>query len=819
MDDKKIIIEIVGKNNATQAINQAIQSSKNLKNELGSMKDDWAKVDSSVNKFSISLNQLGAIAATAFSFNTVKEFVSDLLQAYINFEKLSIGYKAVFETSEKANKELDYSQTIAKKLGLNWKTVAEEYRKFSAATQESNITLQNSRNIYLGVAEGASALQLSTEDTSRVIKAFTDMLSKGTVQAEEIKGQLGDVLPGALALAAKSLGITTSEFIKLSEKGEIVSKEMIPKLVMGLHEKYGDSVAAAANSASAKINQLNQTLDNLKARMSQEFGISASFKWLMDQINSGLGPNNAIKGMLEQIEEANSGIRTIINPETGKPEIYNQLDAISDAIKASKAAGDLPQITVIDPDQEKKNLDKVEKDLKNLIERSNPWKEYQARITGLNTLKEAGRIDQNIFNDAAKKAWKEAEAAQESINRVPKEKKAPIALGVKDIDQSLLNFNQRTESVFQKLNDAKADFNTALAESTGDILGAEFQQIQKWADDSKVAFSKQVESAQQAYKEIEQRLGGARGGGTMEAFAELAAAKGNYEALKNAAAEYYDQIDKTADLKKEMRKLEVSTQGAETLAQLNQEYVSLTGTMQQQYEASLSLLDAERDRLLIGKSQAEQAAIIANYAEKIRVAEAHAGGSFWEGMSEGAARMQREIPTAFDQGIEAVNSFKASMDDATDAFIDFVATGEQSFSELITSMLQDIERLLLKQATSGLTDFLVSSATNLFSGLFGSTASAPILPHASGDYWFREPTIAMGLNTGQRHLIAENGPEYLAGPAGKIAQSSPSITINNQTGTPIKAENIKFDGKQWVLNIIAEDYSKGGSIWKMIRSK
>jgi hypothetical protein len=45
-----------------------------------------------------------------------------------------------------------------------------------------------------------------------------------------------------------------------------------------------------------------------------------------------------------------------------------------------------------------------------------------------------------------------------------------------------------------------------------------------------------------------------------------------------------------------------------------------------------------------------------------------------------------------------------------------------------------------------------------------STAGV-ITPHASGDYWFNEPTFAVGMKTGQRHIIAENRPEYLMSPS------------------------------------------------------
>ena len=47
------------------------------------------------------------------------------------------------------------------------------------------------------------------------MSALAQMASKGTVSMEELRQQLGDRLPGALGLAAKGLGITEQELIKL----------------------------------------------------------------------------------------------------------------------------------------------------------------------------------------------------------------------------------------------------------------------------------------------------------------------------------------------------------------------------------------------------------------------------------------------------------------------------------------------------------------------------------------------------------------------------------------------------------------------------
>lgn len=49
-----------------------------------------------------------------------------------------------------------------------------------------------------------------------------------------------------------------------------------------------------------------------------------------------------------------------------------------------------------------------------------------------------------------------------------------------------------------------------------------------------------------------------------------------------------------------------------------------------------------------------------------------------------------------------------------------------------------------------------------FINLGANVASETLQKHAKGDYWFTEPTYAVGMYSGQKHMIAENGPEHLS---------------------------------------------------------
>ncbi len=59
---------------------------------------------------------------------------------------------------------------------------------------------------------------MSADKVDRVNYAFAQMASKGQVMSEELKGQLGDVLPGAMGIFAKAAGFEGTDAIQKFSK-------------------------------------------------------------------------------------------------------------------------------------------------------------------------------------------------------------------------------------------------------------------------------------------------------------------------------------------------------------------------------------------------------------------------------------------------------------------------------------------------------------------------------------------------------------------------------------------------------------------------
>ena len=149
--------------------------------------------------------------------------------------------------------EFEYVTEMANKYGQAVQGLVPSYASFATSARLANMTLEDQRKIFEAFTVAGAGLHWSTEQSSRAFLALEQMMSKGTVQAQELRLQLGNVLPGAFNLMAKSAGMTTREFSKMMDKGEAISKELVPKFAAMVHEVYKEASKYGAQAIQADI--------------------------------------------------------------------------------------------------------------------------------------------------------------------------------------------------------------------------------------------------------------------------------------------------------------------------------------------------------------------------------------------------------------------------------------------------------------------------------------------------------------------------------------------------------------------------------------
>lgn len=204
---------------------------------------------------------VGAIAATGALF-----------QAGAQAEKFRISFQAATGSVGDGARALQFVRGLSDEMGVSFTTTAAAFLKFSAAAQGSALQGERAKEIFTAFAGAARVLGLSASETSGVFLALEQMISKGKVSAEELRGQLGERLPGAFRLAAEAMGITTAELDKALKSGTITAEELLPKLAARVTEVYGNSVPAAARTAAAELERVNNEWERLKENTANSTG-------------------------------------------------------------------------------------------------------------------------------------------------------------------------------------------------------------------------------------------------------------------------------------------------------------------------------------------------------------------------------------------------------------------------------------------------------------------------------------------------------------------------------------------------------------------
>jgi tape measure domain-containing protein len=94
-------------------------------------------------------------------------------------------------------------------------------------TKQYNLSVQDTAKIMEGTALAIMATGGSSEDLEGAMRAVVQIMSKGGVQAEELRGQLGERFPGAVVKFAQANKLSFEELQQGLEQGQIGIKEFV----------------------------------------------------------------------------------------------------------------------------------------------------------------------------------------------------------------------------------------------------------------------------------------------------------------------------------------------------------------------------------------------------------------------------------------------------------------------------------------------------------------------------------------------------------------------------------------------------------------
>ncbi|EHD2894394.1 tape measure protein [Escherichia coli] len=239
-------------------------------------------------------NSLDVLATSAIKAGTAIYSFQTALEAYKKIMEVGLKKEASQRAAqfvlgdEGAKRATEFVKNLANNTGVDQIETLSSFAKFSAGAGDMNADQKES--LFSNVIGTSRLMGLSTDEINGILKAFEQMASKGKIQAEELRGQLGDRMAGAFQLFARSLGMTTEELDKAMKDGKVLSKDVLPKVSaeMGRMIDKAGGWEKIINSTQTQLGRLSNSWNNNLALMfdgSQE-GLTDFTRSLTNLLNS-----------------------------------------------------------------------------------------------------------------------------------------------------------------------------------------------------------------------------------------------------------------------------------------------------------------------------------------------------------------------------------------------------------------------------------------------------------------------------------------------------------------------------------------------------
>ena len=248
---------------------EAIELNKqigHLKTELRGVGDIGNQITTGIAAgFKSAKGQIAQLVLSYVGFQAIFQGIITGFQETVRLDSLTTALSNVSQSESEFAINQAFLARTTKQLGLVLLDSTAAFKNFYAAATQAGISADKTRDIFFAASAASANLKLSQEDTNGVLLAFGQIASKGTVQAEELRGQIGERIPGAFSIAAKAIGVTQQELNKMLQNGQVLSTEFLPKFAAELQKTFGGDTSKQVTGLQASINRLKNEFTALIA--------------------------------------------------------------------------------------------------------------------------------------------------------------------------------------------------------------------------------------------------------------------------------------------------------------------------------------------------------------------------------------------------------------------------------------------------------------------------------------------------------------------------------------------------------------------------
>lgn len=795
-----------------------------------------------------------------------------VLQVQARLERLRLGFASISGTTGSASlraaaRDIEFVRKTTLGLGTDFQSSAQAFLKLSASARGTALEGQQAREIFEALSISSRNLGLSIPQTENAFRALEQVISKGVVQQEELRGQLSEALPGAVQIAARAFGLTTAELNKFISTGQLTADVFIPKFAAQLKKEFGGEIPDSVNAATKALNNFSSQTELLGQAIT----------------DSGIGV--FVAGQFNLLSDAIGGItRRITEAKEAGGGFFSQL-----AAGARGVAAFLNPINAIDyqPDNQLNSLEKVQAKIKEINDRlqqgntigrtaaelrrqlvSLTQREAELITQAENTragVGETRRIDnlrlERVERDRLSRVLSEFQTTYKDYDAIRKRELADLDLIRDKLGLTAEEYNRLREAIIKK-NTKQTDGEKAAEKELTNAQRITENIREQIAVQNQLYFTEdEVAKVLKLKAQIQEDLAKAT---SKQAKAELELALGLAESLRLATLAAQSRKETQDAREKEAASIEKRIDKLEEEARRDSEAAKVVGKRKDQILAA-TIAEIEFDKataqralnqLLASKGDQEEIDRLRRLIKalndakeaKLDLDSTEKEAAFQEKLKDiDEKERQRLAKEQEDIKQSIINKFRTSRDIGkalTDTIqesferkifeilvepqLDILSQTLQraldEFANYLSGLLSEYLRSLAQANTGGGGGGLLSTIGNVISSFFtggSSLQNIPVLPGEFGGMFADGGTLAAG----KWGIAGEAGPEIIFGgstgasvvPMDRIGSNVTVNIINAPPGTTYRETNTP-DGKLIEVIIarakdaVAADITAGGKV-------
>lgn len=602
------------------------------------------------------------------------------IEAQMQLERLDKSFTAIYGSAATARQQLEFVRETSTAMGQEFYSAADAARTFFAAGQGTTLSGQLNE-IYAGFSKAGAALGLSSDDMQGIFLALGQSMSKSKVQAEELRGQIGERLPGAFQVAAKAMGVSTAELDKMMADGELLAEDLLPRMAEVLEQQYGAAAESAADTVQGAVNRMSTAWTDFKAGILDSEPVVNALNAIteaLNGINAAMGAKEAGEDLTKRMlaDEGYRSHRSWYERDGTLWGVFSKREMVYDFTEKQKA----------DYAGYEKSQAAVDKYIKEMEAR-------EEKVLG-NFRSAAAELAKKTYEGQAK-ALKELrddriKAAREA---------ASLLADPGEADKLIAEANAQYQRDMAAL-----DKRFAGPKSAGQKIQEKVQrQVAGFAEDTRQLLA-QVESLRQSLDAA---------GGNLDSV-EMAQAKAEAGLAKKMASDSWQAVAKADPLAYERRialeREKIQLESRQKIAEIEKDFLDdARETLNGGYEQERAALDAKYE---LYKKHVTDKSLVDQWYEKER-RKIDKGG--FAGIQRAADDM---LESSTDWAEQMGGLYTSTMDGLIDSTMRWVNGSKNAFADVANSFANMLLKMALQASITGIGQSILGGLGGMFGGTY-----------------------------------------------------------------------------------------------------